>query len=60
MFVEQMNEYMIELLQTSMSAEIQISLWFGSWVICLGRFLKKNKSSIKESYLAPWMYVPCI
>lgn len=53
MFVEQMNKYMIELLQTSMSAEIQISLWFGSWVICLGRFLKKNKSSIKESYLAP-------
>lgn len=60
MFAEQINESMIELFLTCMSAEVQTALQFGSWVTCLGRPLKKNKSSIKEPYLTPWIYVLCI
>ena len=39
---------------------LEKSVSFGSWVICLWWLLKKNKSGIKESYLAQWMYVPCV
>lgn len=61
MCVEQANGYtIIEQLPPAISGEVQTSLRFGGRVICLCRFLKRNKPSVKKSYLAPWMYVPCV
>lgn len=61
MCVEQANGYtIIEQLPPAISGEVQTSLRFGGGVICLCRFLKRNKPSVKKSYLAPWMYVPCV
>lgn len=57
---EQVNECMImELLLTALSEEILTALYLGTYVICLRMLLKKNKSSIKRSYLTQWMYIPC-
>lgn len=59
MFAEQVNKWSLSYYWLPCLKQHRVLCSLVNEVICLRTFLKKNKSSIKLSYLTQWMYIPC-